>query len=317
MTAITAYPAPPAPLIYTSPFPKEGVDASVAVHTEAIVAQLERTLKKALVAERFNHAVVANAHAGGEFPASGISPWLAFHRSAVAQEQMKAELGQLAIQLHAAPDERAAAARAPGDSHNDFFQGISDAMGRLQEGWVDPNQQALQNYLEFFQEFSRIMAALKDAISAGEDGKVVVSFGALRANLEAMLHRYGPSAMGVFASQAAAANFLRDAGLNPSEFPITDLGNGQFGIGMPENVVWDVINSMQLPSGNSPLEWDTARYNAWLSGKDSHVEKLQHFSQVLAERFSRVNDILNNLIKVLSATIDSITEADKAFIHAL
>lgn len=325
MTVITASPAPSVSLLHTSPLPKEGGEVAAAVGTQAIVAQLEKTLNKALLAERFNQAVIAHAHAGGQSPASGTSPLLAFHRSALAHEQTQAELAQLEIQLRAAPDEVAALASASGESHNDFFQDISGAMDRLQAGWVDPNQQALQKYLEFFQEFSRIMAGLKDAVGAGADGKVQVRFAALRASLEGMLHRYGPDALGVFTSQATAEKFLRDAGLSPSDFAITRLGNGQFGIGMPENVVWDVINSMDvgaafppaLGPGNFPLEWDSARYNAWLSGKDSHVEKLQHFSQVLAERFSRVNDILNNLIKVLSATIDSITEADKAFIHAL
>jgi hypothetical protein len=162
------------------------------------------------------------------------------------------------------------------------------------------------------------MAGLKDAISAGANGNVTVKFTALRTALQTMLGTYGPSALGEFTSRATAERFLRDAGLSSAEFPITALGGGKFGIGMPESVVQDVITSMVPKVATDNEEhWDTAKYNAWLSGKDSHVEKLQHYSQVLAERFSRVNDILNNLIKVLSATIDSITEADKSFVHAL
>jgi type III secretion system IpaD/SipD/SspD family effector len=285
-----------------------------AVSSESVVPQLEAVRRKAEVALTQNQAVIELAQGGGEQQASAN---VVFARSGVANNQLQAELGQLAAQL-AAPSDNGprVSPLAVDESHVDFFNTIAAGMDRLQKGWVDPNQQALQKFLGFFQEFSKIMVGLKDAITAGKDGKVKVDFASLRTQLTQMLGRYDTNAMGEFASRATAEQFLSDAGLSAADFPITALGNGKFGIGMPESVVQTVIDSMPDLLG-IPQEWDSARYNAWLSGKDSQVERLQHSSQVLAERFSRVNDILNNLIKVLSATIDSITEADKGFAQSL
>ena len=65
----------------------------------------------------------------------------------------------------------------------------------------------------------------------------------------------------------------------------------------------------------SRTTWDMARYNAWLSGKDSYTEQLQHVSKVLGEKYSRNLQLLDTLFKALSSSIDSIGEADRTFVN--
>jgi type III secretion system IpaD/SipD/SspD family effector len=197
------------------------------------------------------------------------------------------------------------------ESHRDFFDRLAEAMRDLDENWLANYEDALARYIEFFTEFNNIMAELQAHIKASDDGqKVEVDLGSLRSRLEALVSEYSRTDRGLayFSSQAEAQKFIDDLGL--AGLGLVQTADGYM-VTLDTGPVSDLIDSM--PTSNTT--WDMARYNAWLSGKDSYTEQLQHVSKVLGEKYSRNLQLLDTLIKVLSSSIDSIGEADRTFVN--
>ncbi|WP_445147348.1 IpaD/SipD/SspD family type III secretion system needle tip protein [Dyella sp. Tek66A03] len=198
-------------------------------------------------------------------------------------------------------------------SHSDFYSDLIDAIDYLDSEWLSKYSDALAQYIEFFREFSNIMALLKDAIEASGDNDVNVNFSEMSNRLKSLIDNYSQASegLGSFPSQAAADAFIRDLGL--SGLTVERALDGSYAVMIDLQPVQDLRKSMP----ESPSKWDMAKYNAWLSSKDTYTEQLQHVSQVLGEKYSRNTQLFDTLIKVLSSTIESISEADKAFINNL
>lgn len=195
------------------------------------------------------------------------------------------------------------------ESHREFFDRLAESMRDLDENWLANYEDALARYIEFFTEFNNIMAELQAHIKASDDGqKVEVDLGSLRDRLAALVSEYSRPDRGLayFSSQAEAQKFIDDLGL--AGLGLTQTADGYM-VTLDTGPVSDLINSMPA----SKTTWDMARYNAWLSGKDSYTEQLQHVSKVLGEKYSRNLQLLDTLIKVLSSSIDSMGEADRTF----
>lgn len=199
----------------------------------------------------------------------------------------------------------------PDYSHMEFYEQLMKMMGLLEGEWLDKYGDAMQNYIEFFKRFTDIMAGLKDAISAGEDGEIKVDFAALRGKIYALIVDYGSLVLARFPNEAAGQAFIDDLGLTGLQ--LIKSKDGDWVVQIDTSPLSALHGSMP----GTAQTWDTAKYNAWLSGKDANTEQLQHVSQVLAEKLSRITQLFDNLMKVLSASIESISEADKAFINNL
>lgn len=202
----------------------------------------------------------------------------------------------------------------PDYSHMEFYEQLMKMMGLLEVEWLDKYGDATDNYVKFFKRFTDIMAGLKDAISAGDDGEIEVDFTKLRAALTQLVvdYSYASNPLARFDSEEAAQAFIDDLGL-PGLRLRQDKETGEWCACVDVGPINALIKSMP----DKPQTWDTAKYNAWLSGKDANTEQLQHVSQVLAEKLSRITQLFDNLMKVLSASIESISEADKAYINNL
>lgn len=203
--------------------------------------------------------------------------------------------------------------RLPPDySHMEFYEQLMKMMGLLEGEWLDKYGDAMQNYIAFFKRFTEIMAGLKDAIRPGDDGNIELYFGFLRQDIYDLIIDYDALVLASFPDQAAAQAFIDDLGL--AGLTLVDSGGGNWAVRIDTSPLTALFESMV--TGNTQT-WDTAKYNAWLSGKDAITEQLQHVSQVLAEKLSRITQLFDNLMKVLSASIESISEADKAYINNL
>ncbi|MNW17189.1 Cell invasion protein SipD [compost metagenome] len=60
---------------------------------------------------------------------------------------------------------------------------------------------------------------------------------------------------------------------------------------------------------------DSAAYNAWVTQKDSNVEQIKYVSKVLGEKLNEMTQKYDNIVKILSSTIDRMTEANKAYVQ--
>lgn len=215
------------------------------------------------------------------------------------------------------------------DSHSDFYAQISALLGALKTEWLSKYQDAMEKFIEFYKEFSDIMEELKPG-AVGDKGDIVIDFSKVHAKLKELEQRYGldANALASFPTESAAKAFAESLGL-PGLTISGPSADRQFHVKMDLSAVRDIRESMwnpQMPydpvSGEG-APWpdgekmDSAKYNAWVSAKDSNMEQIKHVSKVLGEKLNEMTQKFDNIVKILSSTIDKITDADMSFVNGL
>lgn len=218
-------------------------------------------------------------------------------------------------------------------SHRGMFDRMADAIEDIQNGFVRETQTAAQLFLEFFRGYADIMAKLSQAIKADtakdKEGYVVVKFDGLRAELWSFIDHWDDRGLGTFTSRADAQRFLTDTGLIEMDFPIRQNKAGAWEIALPHHVANATRDSMPAEPWKwnnddppkwvegTPISWNNAVYQAWLSGSNGRQEGLQNNSRTIVERLSRVNQIFDNLNQVLSEAKRAVDDADRQVAHNL
>ncbi|HDS1581784.1 TPA: IpaD/SipD/SspD family type III secretion system needle tip protein [Stenotrophomonas maltophilia] len=201
------------------------------------------------------------------------------------------------------------------NSHSDFYKQIGELLGLLQAEWLSKYQDAMATYLEFYKELTAAMEKIKVG-ARGDKGDVNVDFAEAKAKLQELEKLYGPpgkdgggeNPLASFKTMEEAEAFIASIGL-PGLTAVKQ-ADGSIGVYMDMSAVQSLIN---LESGTM----DAARYNAWVSNKDSSLEQIKNASKVLGEKLGEMTQKFDNIVKILSATIDKITEADMGFVRAL
>lgn len=206
------------------------------------------------------------------------------------------------------------------NSHAEFFAQIGELLEVLKNEWLSKYQDALAKFLDFYKEFSDIMEKLK-VKADGDKGDVLIGFGIVRKDLEALMKRYAlpENALASFSSEAAAKSFKDSLGL--PGLAVHQADDGSFKVMMDLSAVDQLVKSMpEKPSypgigDDWSIAWDSARYNAWVSSKDSNMEQIKHVSKVLGEKLNEMTQKYDNIVKILSSSIDKMSEANKAYVH--
>ena len=205
------------------------------------------------------------------------------------------------------------------NSHADFFAQISALLEVLKTEWLSKYQESLAKFLEFYKEFSDIMEDLRP-IASGDKGDVAINFYKTHGLLKDLMERYGmdDNALASFSSESAAEAFRDSLGL--PGLKITGPGDdGLFYVKMDVSAVVDLMESMEFSIGGGPVDgeviMDSAQYNAWVSAKDSNMEQIKHVSKVLGEKLNEMTQKYDNIVKILSSSIDKMSEANNAYVH--
>jgi hypothetical protein len=195
--------------------------------------------------------------------------------------------------------------------HSDFFDQLIEDAGKLEGDWIKKYEEALKKYMEFFDEFSK--ALLTKYIFEWDQDKQLqdVDFTWLREKLNALKDTFSnpeTGALASFATEEEAKAFIEKLGLDG--LTVRQKQDGSYAVMPNLGPVEELLNS----TGKDGTQlWNISLFNAWVSGKDSIVERLRHASQVLGEKYSRNLQIYDNVIKALSSTIDAINEVDKLY----
>ncbi|OEZ01888.1 MULTISPECIES: IpaD/SipD/SspD family type III secretion system needle tip protein [Stenotrophomonas] len=206
------------------------------------------------------------------------------------------------------------------NSHADFFEQISALLGVLQTEWLSKYQDALAKFLEFYQKFSDIMEKIYPAAD-GDKGDVHIKFEQVHGELKRLAQEYGLDANSLadFPSEDAANAFKESLGLPGLTVTGPD-ADGRWHVKMDLSAVEDITKSMEigwLPGRPSPfgVTMDSAMYNAWVSAKDSNMEQIKHVSKVLGEKLNEMTQKYDNIVKILSSSIDKMSEANNSYVH--
>lgn len=204
------------------------------------------------------------------------------------------------------------------NSHADFFAQISALLEVLKTEWLSKYQDALAKFLEFYKEFSDIMEKIKFDAN-GDKGDVTTDFSVVRKELKALMAKYGlpDEALASFSNEAAARTFKDSMGL--PGLTVVRAADGSYKVMMDLSAVDQLINDMPAHPLNENwpfrITWDSARYNSWISAKDSNMEQIKHVSKVLGEKLNEMTQKFDNIVKILSSSIDKMSEANNAYVH--
>lgn len=203
-------------------------------------------------------------------------------------------------------------------SHAQFFEQISALIAILQTQYLSKFQDALSQFLVFYDRFSNIMEMLKP-VASGDKGDITIDFTLVHAELKKLANETLSDAMvlGKFSSQEAAEAFMKSVGL--PDLPLYGPGaDGLYRLTMDLSAVNGLISSMEDKNGD-PLpkghKMDSAQYNAWVSAKDSNTEQIKHVSKVLGEKLNEATQKFDNIVKILSSSIDKMTEANMSYVR--
>ena len=206
------------------------------------------------------------------------------------------------------------------NSHSEFYEQIGLLLAALKENWLSKYQDAMKTFLEFYEEFQDILEKIKVS-GVGDKGDVNLHFKEAKEALVGLMEKYGmdENALASFSSEAQAQAFVKNMGLPGLE--VTPGENGTFVVKIDMSAVAALEKSMPVQTEIGgivlPIRWDSAKYNAWVSNKDGNVEQIKHMSKVLGEKLSETTQQFDNIVKILSSTIDKITDADMSFVNGL
>ncbi|STQ90231.1 type III secretion system needle tip protein SctA [Iodobacter fluviatilis] len=207
---------------------------------------------------------------------------------------------------------------------------ISDAIGDIQDGYLGVYENAVDRYIAFYAEFSKILAALEKLINGSADGQSVnVSMRELGRQLTALKESFFPGGQagensvlfppqngdGIVegASKGEADQWAKEMGLDPSCVKEAPSGSGKYVVTIDIGPIDQMISN--LAQGSDPVKMTSTDFQIWKAGFDSMDEKMKNTLQTLTQKYSNAQSMTDNLIKVLSSTISSLLETDKAFLQ--
>ncbi|MGL4604005.1 MAG: type III secretion system needle tip protein SctA [Iodobacter sp.] len=203
---------------------------------------------------------------------------------------------------------------------------IGDAIGDISDGYLGVYENAVDAYIAFYAAFSEILAQLEGLISGATDGQsVTVDAAKLERLLHELIDKFFP-ASGVpgensvlfppqdgdgavtGGTEADAKKWAEEMGLDPS--CVRKLANGSYVVTVDIGPIKEMIDN--LPDNGSISSTD---FQIWKAGFDAMDEKMKNTLQTLTQKYSNAQSMTDNLIKVLSSTISSLLETDKAFLQ--
>ncbi|WP_164273850.1 IpaD/SipD/SspD family type III secretion system needle tip protein [Stenotrophomonas sp. B1-1] len=199
-------------------------------------------------------------------------------------------------------------------NHNEFYEMIIALLGSLDAEWMSKYEDVLANYIKFFDDLTKALAKLSDAIkSTDKDGNFEVDFTEAQKALQDVIDKWeGLPLVDGFESEAAAEAFLTELGVTGLEVVQTGTNPVSWGIRVDVKEVAGILELLK-----SDPKMDPAKYNAIISAKDSRLESFRQVSNLLAEKYQRQNQQWDTLAKVLSNSIKEMDEAQKSFVNGL
>ena len=197
------------------------------------------------------------------------------------------------------------------NSHSDFYEMIGLLLGALQEQWLSKYQDAMKVYLDFYEKFSDAMDLIE--VGKGGNGNVLVDFKEMKAAMEKVLEEFGLKELASFDTKEQADAWVKSLGI-PGLEAVQE--GGKFVVKIDMGPIDDIFKTLGDPPPDR-VSWDPARYNAWVASKDGNVEQIKHTSKVLAEKLSEVRQKFDDIVKLLSSTIDKINQADMSFVNGI
>lgn len=166
---------------------------------------------------------------------------------------------------------------------------------------VDAYATIVEGLTKYFQSVADVMSKLQDYISAKDDKNMKIDGGKIKALIQQVIDNLPKMQLPKGADIARWRKELGDA------VSISDSGVVTIN---PDKLI--KMRDSLPPDGTV---WDTARYQAWNTAFSGQKDNIQNDVQTLVEKYSHQNSNFDNLVKVLSGAISTLTDTAKSYLQ--
>ncbi|AGK49783.1 type III effector protein IpaD/SipD/SspD [Burkholderia thailandensis MSMB121] len=182
-----------------------------------------------------------------------------------------------------------------------ILQGLIDVIAQGKSD-VDAYATIVEGLTKYFQSVADVMSKLQDYISAKDDKNMKIDGHAIRELLQDVIDHLPTMQLPKGADIARWRKELGDA--------VTISDSGVVTIN-PDKLI--KMRDSLPDSGD--VTWDTARYQAWNTAFSGQKDNIQNDVQTLVEKYSHQNSNFDNLVKVLSGAISTLTDTAKSYLQ--
>ncbi|MBF3698916.1 SctA family type III secretion system needle tip protein BipD [Burkholderia pseudomallei] len=181
-----------------------------------------------------------------------------------------------------------------------ILQGLVDVIGQGKSD-IDAYATIVEGLTKYFQSVADVMSKLQDYISAKDDKNMKIDGGKIKALIQQVIDHLPTMQLPKGADIARWRKELGDA------VSISDSGVVTIN---PDKLI--KMRDSLPPDGTV---WDTARYQAWNTAFSGQKDNIQNDVQTLVEKYSHQNSNFDNLVKVLSGAISTLTDTAKSYLQ--
>ncbi|KVP66722.1 translocator protein BipD [Burkholderia ubonensis] len=182
-----------------------------------------------------------------------------------------------------------------------ILQGLIDVIAQGKSD-VDAYATIVEGLTKYFQSVTDVMSKLQDYISAKDDKNMKIDGHAIRKLLQDIIDHLPTMQVPKGADLARWRKELGDA--------VTISDSGVVTIN-PDKL----IKMRDSLPDESDVTWDTARYQAWNTAFSGQKDNILNDVQTLVEKYSHQNSNFDNLVKVLSGAISTLTDTAKSYLQ--
>ncbi|WP_175924295.1 IpaD/SipD/SspD family type III secretion system needle tip protein [Burkholderia latens] len=209
-----------------------------------------------------------------------------------------------------------------GDNDNpfqDIIDKLNNAM-KSEDGNLQTYEKIVGKVMELLRDLSKLMADIGGHVHSTSDGKsITVDASMIYWELKGIANELS----GVFAScdPQDVDQWKQELGpLCPSLINVDE--NGGFSINTGSGSVLDQMAQaiVQIDSdapnySDSTATLNPAAYQAWWTGFQGMESQIENMGQTIAEKYSHRNSNFDNLIKIISSTVQSMVDTSKQFLQ--
>lgn len=210
----------------------------------------------------------------------------------------------------------------------DIWAKLTSDISKIGDSYLHVYESVVTVYTQFYQEYTdEITAKMAGWIDASSDGNsVTIHAFDMNKALVALKTKYGftdgpdknkgilfPTGSNT-ATEAEARQWATELDL-PSSC-VHDIGGGKFVVSIDLGPIDAIIQSLKdVWHDQSNVSLNNAKFQSWQSGNKAQEENMKNTLQTLTQKYSNANSLYDNLVKVLSSTINTCLETAKSFLQ--
>jgi len=199
-----------------------------------------------------------------------------------------------------------------------LFDLLFGTIGDTKANLVDPYTEITEMMTRFFGDISDLMGKLSGCIKEGKDSSHLSIDGeAIAKACEGVINAWG-GVQGLRSKdkwltfdfdKATADKWAKELG---NAIEIINNGDGTYS--MRPNLT-ELTAMMNSTPADNPWEPNVSAYQAWNAGFSGQKDAIQNKVQTLVEKYSRMNSTFDNMVKILSSTMQAMLETEKAYLQ--